>query len=103
VHVSLMNDDYYQFDERAHTLTGANTGKAYRLGDQVEVQVVKVDLEQRKIDFSLTDVIARAASGGPRTDERPRRGEGKTGRPRASAARPAPRKTRGTPSKRRSR
>jgi ribonuclease R len=104
VHVSTMNDDYYQHDERAHTLTGANTGKVYRLGDQVEVQVVKVDLEQRKIDFALTDVIAHA--GERRETVRPARagrGGGKAERPRPSAARPAPRQTRGTPPKRRRR
>ncbi|MET0554169.1 MAG: ribonuclease R [Vicinamibacteria bacterium] len=106
VHVSLMNDDYYQFDERAHTLTGANTGKAYRLGDQVEVQVVKVDLEQRKIDFALTDVIARAAERRePARPARTGRSGGKAERPRPSAARPAARKTAGSPapSKRRRR
>ncbi len=65
VHVSSMTDDYYQFNEKAHTLKGENTDKAYRLGDRVEVQVVKVDLEQRKIDFALVDVLERAAASGP--------------------------------------
>jgi ribonuclease R len=63
VHVSSMTDDYYRFDERAHTLKGENTRKVYRLGDEVEVQVVRVDLEQRKIDFALVDVLRRAAAG----------------------------------------
>ena len=104
VHVSTMNDDYYQFDERAHALTGANTGKVYRLGDQVEVQVVKVDLEQRKIDFALTDVIARAGEHreAPRPPRAPRSG-GQAERPRPSAFRAAPRKTKGAPPKRRRR
>jgi len=65
VHVSSMTDDYYQFNEKAHTLKGENTNKAYRLGDRVEVQVVKVDLEQRKIDFALVDVLQRAVASGP--------------------------------------
>ena len=60
-----MTDDYYQFNEKAHTLKGENTGKVYRLGDRVEVQVAKVDLEQRKIDFALVDVLERAAASGP--------------------------------------
>jgi len=64
VHVSSMSDDYYRFDERAHTLTGENTGKSYRLGDRVEVQVARVDLERRQVDFALIDVLARAAAGG---------------------------------------
>ena len=41
VHVSSMTDDYYRFDEKAHRLQGENTGKVYRLGDKVEVQVVE--------------------------------------------------------------
>ena len=41
VHVSSMTDDYYQFNEKAHTLKGENTGKVYRLGDRVEVQVAR--------------------------------------------------------------
>jgi ribonuclease R len=65
VHVSSMSDDYYQFSEKAHTMKGDRTGKAYRLGDRVEVQVAKVDLELRKIDFALVDVIQRTALSGP--------------------------------------
>jgi ribonuclease R len=63
VHVSSMSDDYYHFDERAHALKGENTKKVYRLGDEVEVQVVRVDLERRQIDFGLMDVLRRAAAG----------------------------------------
>jgi ribonuclease R len=63
VHVSSMSDDYYHFDERAHALKGENTKKLYRLGDEVEVQVVRVDLERRQIDFGLMDVLRRAAAG----------------------------------------
>jgi ribonuclease R len=76
VHVSSMSDDYYQFSEKSHTMTGDRMGKAYRLGDRVEVQVAKVDLELRKIDFALVDVIQRtAASGG---SGRPRVGSGRS-------------------------
>jgi len=57
VHVSTMADDYYRFIERAHTLRGENTGKVYRLGDRVKVQVVKVDLERRQVDLGLSEVL----------------------------------------------
>jgi ribonuclease R len=59
VHVSSMTDDYYRFEERAHLLKGENTGRTYRLGDRVEVQVVRVDLEHRRVDFALVDVGMR--------------------------------------------
>jgi ribonuclease R len=98
VHVSSMTDDYYVFNERAHTLKGENTAKAYRLGDRVEVQVVRVDLERRQIDFALVDVLERAkgAFRRPRPSARParpRRGgggaarSGRDGRPPARTGR----------------
>jgi ribonuclease R len=72
VHVSSMNDDYYHFDEKAHRLKGDNTGRLYRLGDRVEVQVVRVDLDRRQIDFALVDVLERVAGRGRGRPPRPR-------------------------------
>lgn len=72
VHVSTMTDDYYRFDEKAHTLRGENTKQIYRLGDRVEVQVTRVDLERRQIDFALVEILGRAAVGAGRG--RPPRG-----------------------------
>jgi ribonuclease R len=57
VHVSSMADDYYRFVERGHVLHGEHTGKVYRLGDRVRVQVVKVDLERRHIDLGLVEIL----------------------------------------------
>jgi ribonuclease R len=59
VHVSTMADDYYRFVERAHVLKGENTGKVYRLGDRVAVQVVKVDMERRQVDLALVEILER--------------------------------------------
>ncbi len=67
VHVSSMADDYYRYMEREHALKGENTKKAYRLGDKVHVQVVRVDGERRQIDLALVDVleaVRRSSSGG---------------------------------------
>jgi ribonuclease R len=57
VHVSSMADDYYRFLEQTHTLRGENTGKTYRLGDQVKVQVIRVDMERRQIDLGLVEIL----------------------------------------------
>jgi ribonuclease R len=57
VHVSTMADDYYRFVERAHVLQGENTGKVYRLGDPVQVQVVKVDMERRQVDLGIVEIL----------------------------------------------
>ena len=51
VRVSTMADDYYRFIEKAHLLKGENTGKVYRLGDRVNVQVIRVDMERRQVDL----------------------------------------------------
>ena len=57
VHVSTMADDYYRFVERAHLLRGEKNGRVYRLGDRVDVQVIRVDLERRQIDLGLTEIL----------------------------------------------
>jgi ribonuclease R len=59
VHVSTMADDYYRFVEKAHLLKGENTGKVYRLGDRVTVQVIKVDMERRQVDLGLAEILER--------------------------------------------
>jgi len=57
VHVSTMADDYYRFVERAHILRGEHTGRVYRLGDRVRVQVIKVDMERRQVDLGLVEIL----------------------------------------------
>jgi ribonuclease R len=53
VHVSTLTDDYYYYDEASHSLTGRRTQRRYRLGDKVRVQVVRVDLQRRQLDFRV--------------------------------------------------
>ncbi len=55
VHISMLKNDYYQFDPIKHMLLGERTGKRYRLGDVQQVKVVRVDLDQREIDLMLID------------------------------------------------
>jgi ribonuclease R len=57
VHISSMADDYYRFVEQHHVLRGENTKKVYRLGDKVNVQVVRVDMERRQVDLGLVDIL----------------------------------------------
>jgi ribonuclease R len=70
VHVSTMADDYYRFVERAHILRGENTGREYKLGDRVNVQVLKVDMDRRQVDLGLTEILDRVRASeenrGPR-------------------------------------
>lgn len=55
VHITGLPSDYYQFDPIHHRLVGERTHRAFRLGDAVRVKVARVDLDDRKIDFELTD------------------------------------------------
>jgi ribonuclease R len=57
VHVSSMGDDYYRFVEQQHTLRGENTQKIYRLGDKIQVQVVRVDMERRQVDLGVVEIL----------------------------------------------
>jgi len=50
-HVTSLRNDYYQFDPVGHRLHGERSGQVYRLGDRLTVRVVRVDLDERKIDF----------------------------------------------------
>lgn len=53
VHITALDNDYYHFDPVGHRLTGERTGMVYRLADRVRVQLVAVNLDERKIDFVL--------------------------------------------------
>ena len=55
VHVTSLRNDYYQFDAIKHMLIGERTHTRYYLGQLLTVRVIRVDMEQRKIDFELSD------------------------------------------------
>lgn len=75
VHVSELGTEYFQFNDAMHELRGERTGIRYRLTDSVQVQVARVDLEARRIEFRLVTgtsfaalkrEAAKAANGAPR-------------------------------------
>jgi ribonuclease R len=63
-----MADDYYRFVDGAHLLRGENTQKVYRLGDKIDVQVVRVNMELRQVDLGIVEILERVREGahGPR-------------------------------------
>ena len=77
VHVSELGSEYFQFNEAMHELRGERTGIRYRLTDPVQVQVAKVDLEARRIEFRLVDgtsyVALKRAARKAEPDELPKR------------------------------
>jgi len=59
VHITALPHDYYHFDAAQHRLVGERTRRMFRLGDELVVRVVRVDLDDRKIDFELEEVQPR--------------------------------------------
>ena len=55
VRLGDMVDDYYRFDEEHYQVIGEHSGRIYRLGDPVRVQVKGADPAARTIDFALVD------------------------------------------------
>jgi ribonuclease R len=55
IHVTALSGDYYHFDRVKQRLTGERTRVTYRLGGELRVRVVRVDLDERKIDFELVE------------------------------------------------
>jgi ribonuclease R len=55
VHITELGGEYFRFDEARQELRGERTGIRYTIGARVRVQVIRVDLDGRKIDFRLVD------------------------------------------------
>jgi len=67
IHVSQLKNDYYQFESRHHRLIGERSGVAYNLGDRVRVRVVRVNLDERKIDLELVQTAPTSNPPGKRS------------------------------------
>ncbi|MGY8904559.1 MAG: ribonuclease R [Burkholderiales bacterium] len=65
VHITELGGEYFRFDEARQELRGERTGIRYAIGTRLRVQVSRVDLDGRKIDFRLVrdgeDLLLRAA------------------------------------------
>jgi ribonuclease R len=73
VHVSDLEDDYYVFEEKAYRLKGQNSGRVYRLGDEVRVRVVRVDPNERLLDFVLVEAPRRKSQVKKKESKKSRR------------------------------
>jgi ribonuclease R len=72
VHISDLGQDYFQFDGAKHMLRGERSGVRYQLGGRVRVKVVRVSLEQAKIDFTLVTEKDEAPQTGHREKKKKR-------------------------------
>ena len=72
VHITELGGEYFKFDEMRQELRGERSGMRYAIGSRVRVQVSRVDLDGRKIDFRLVregeELLSRAMKdkGAPR-------------------------------------
>jgi len=77
VHVTALKNDYYHFDPAGHRLRGERSGTMYRLTDAVRVKVVRVNLDERKVDFELVELEnvkpGRAVAGSKAKDAKARK------------------------------
>ncbi len=54
VHVSTLNNDWYEYRSRQNLLIGRKSKKSYKVGDPIEVKIIKVDILKYQIDLELT-------------------------------------------------
>ncbi len=76
VHITELGGEYYRFDEARQELRGERTGIRYTMGARVRVQVSRVDLDGRKIDFRMVRegeaerLLQRGQGGRPAAERR---------------------------------
>lgn len=80
VHISSISDDYYEFNDRSYTLVGNHTGRKFAIGDKVKVQLVRVDVNEAKIDFELVDEETTEDGVKPRKKPQSKSRAGSSGR-----------------------
>ena len=80
IHITSLPTDYYHHDLASHRLIGKNGSNEYRLGDELEITVAAVNLDDRKIDFDLVKLVARtnnAVYSGSKNDRKKKSKKGK--------------------------
>lgn len=55
IHISAMNDDYYEYVEKQMALVGRSNHHIFRIGQPVKVKLLRVDKDQREVDFELVN------------------------------------------------
>ncbi len=53
IHIRELADDFYEYDEENYCIRGRSTGKLYTLGDRLNIEVVKADLQKKQLDYKL--------------------------------------------------
>lgn len=72
IRLENLRDDYYIFDEETHLLRGERTGRIYRIGNNLDVTVVRTDLLSRTVDFLPTEYATEKTIAEFRKKNRPK-------------------------------
>jgi len=78
IHIQSLADDYYDFDRTTHSLTGRRSGNTFRMGDVVQAEIFRVDLDRRELDFRLAGEPDAVAKPSPRRPAPKRKSSGKS-------------------------
>ena len=57
IHIRELGDDYYEYDLENYCIRGRSTGKEFTLGDRIQVEVVKADLQKKQLDYKIASVV----------------------------------------------
>jgi ribonuclease R len=74
IHIDTLGDDFYRYDSTTHSLEGHRSGNRYRLGDLIRVQVARVDIDRRELDFRLVKLVGHAGQARRQERDTGRRG-----------------------------
>lgn len=77
VHITALGNDYFNYSPERGALIGENSRQVFRLGDELTVRVVSVNLEDKQIDFELANVKRSSRRSGkptgPKDNNKPNR------------------------------
>ncbi len=99
VRLSTMHDDYYTFIPERQELLGERTGKRYRMGQTIEVELTEVNLSRLEINLEIADNAPRAKKSAPRKERSQASNQAKAPAKTKSAAKANSRKKPATRSK----
>lgn len=78
IRIATIEDDYYEYNEAPPSLLGVRTGRRFRIGDPIQVQVARVSVDDRQIDFALVKTAVEGGEqGGRKRRQRPGKGRPK--------------------------
>ena len=66
IHITSLGQDYYRYNTELRQLVGEKSGRVYKTGDRLEVKVARVDMDQGRIDFALTEMVNQRFGGSKR-------------------------------------